>query len=82
MELIINGQPEQVPDGISAAQLIEHLELGGARLAMEVNREIVPSSTFEDHILHPGDQIEIVRAIGGGADLAGQPSRNEVCRLS
>ena len=66
MELIINGHSEQVPDGISAAQLIDHLGLQGDRLAMEVNREIVPRSTFDQHRLQAGDQVEIVRAIGGG----------------
>ncbi len=66
MELIINGKTEQVPDGINAAQLIEHLGLAHERLAMEVNREIVPRSSYEAHIFKAGDQIEIVRAIGGG----------------
>jgi sulfur carrier protein len=66
MELIINGKTEQLPEGINAAQLIEQLGLTNERLAMEVNREIVPRSGFEAHILKAGDQIEIVRAIGGG----------------
>jgi len=67
MELVINGEKQQLPDGINAAQLIEHLGLANERLAMEVNREIVPRSTFDTHTLKPGDQIEIVRAIGGGS---------------
>lgn len=67
MELIINGKTEQFPDDTSAAQLIEHLGLGDQRLAIEVNREIVPRSCFDSHRFAPGDQIEIVRAIGGGA---------------
>ncbi|MGB5725893.1 MAG: sulfur carrier protein ThiS [Thiogranum sp.] len=66
MELIINGKAEQLPEGTSAAQLIEQLGLTNERLAMEVNREILPRSSFEAHILKAGDQIEIVRAIGGG----------------
>lgn len=66
MELVVNGKTEQLPDGISAAQLIEHLGLGDARLAMEVNREIVPRSSFGDYRFNAGDRIEIVRAIGGG----------------
>jgi sulfur carrier protein len=66
MELIINGKTEQLAEGINAAQLIEQLGLGNERLAMEVNREIVPRSSFESHVFKPGDQIEIVRAIGGG----------------
>ena len=66
MELTINGKTEQLPEGISAAQLIEQLGLSNERLAMEVNRELVPRSTFEVHVFRPGDRIEIVRAIGGG----------------
>ena len=67
MELVINGKTEQVPDDINATRLIEHLGLQNERLAIEVNREIVPRSTFESHRFKSGDQIEIVRAIGGGA---------------
>ena len=66
MDVIINGKTEQLPAGINAAQLIEQLGLSNERLAMEVNREIVPRSSFEAHIFKAGDQIEIVRAIGGG----------------
>jgi sulfur carrier protein len=66
MELIINGKTEQMPEGMNAAQLIDHLGLTHERLAMEVNREIVPRSSFQSHVLKAGDRIEIVRAIGGG----------------
>ena len=66
MELIINGKAEQLPEGINAARLIEQLGLTNERLAMEVNREIVPRSTFDSHIIKPGDSVEIVHAIGGG----------------
>ena len=37
MELLINGKTEQLPDDISASQLIERLGLANERLAMEVN---------------------------------------------
>lgn len=67
MELVINGKTEQLPDGLNAARLIEHLGLQNERLAMEVNREIVPRSRFDSHYFSPGDEIEIVRAIGGGS---------------
>ncbi len=67
MELVINGKTEQVPDDINATRLIEHLGLQDERLAIEVNREIVPRCTFDSHRFKSGDQIEIVRAIGGGS---------------
>ncbi|VAW72750.1 Sulfur carrier protein ThiS [hydrothermal vent metagenome] len=66
MELVINGKPEQAPDGTTAAALLDRLGLENERLAMEVNQEIVPRSQFEIHTFAPGDRIEIVRAIGGG----------------
>jgi sulfur carrier protein len=66
MQLIVNGEPGQFPDGITAAELIEQLGLGSRRLALEVNREIVPKSAFGDYRLQPEDRVEIVQAIGGG----------------
>jgi len=36
------------------------------RIAVELNGEIVPKSSFQQHLLKDGDKIEIVQAIGGG----------------
>ena len=55
-----------MPDNITAAQLVENLGLAGKRLAMEINQEIVPRSTFEECVINPDDRVEIVHAIGGG----------------
>lgn len=66
MEVIINGEPRELADDTSAAQLIDQLGLTTRRLAVEVNLEIVPRSQFESHRFNPGDRIEIVHAIGGG----------------
>jgi sulfur carrier protein len=66
MEITVNGENREVPDKFSAAQLLESMQITGTRVAMEVNREIVPRSTFAEHLLKPGDRIEIVHAIGGG----------------
>jgi len=66
MQISVNGESREVPEACTAQQLIELLELEGRRLAMEVNREIVPRSRFEQQQLRPGDEVEIVHAIGGG----------------
>ncbi len=66
MQIIINGEARDVAEGLTAAQLVELLELTGRRLAMEVNREIVPRSQYADHRFQAGDKVEIVQAIGGG----------------
>ncbi|NOX42491.1 MAG: sulfur carrier protein ThiS [Gammaproteobacteria bacterium] len=66
MQIIVNGNTSDVPVDFTAEQLIESLRLTGKRLAMEVNMEIVPRSTFESYQFTSGDRVEIVHAIGGG----------------
>ena len=66
MNIQLNGESQNIPDNSTAQSLVDFLDLSGKRLAMEVNREIVPRSAYADTLLHEGDQIEIVHAIGGG----------------
>ncbi len=66
MKIFVNGEPRQVPEGCTARQLLELLELADARVAMEVNLEILPRSQHAEHVLQEGDRVEVVRAIGGG----------------
>jgi len=47
-------------------QLVEQLNLSGRRLAVEVDREIVPRSAYAETRLGEGARVEIVHAIGGG----------------
>ncbi len=62
----VNGQPLKVNAPITAAQLMEHLDLSGKRVALERNGEIVPKSLFKQQGLEDGDRLEIVVAVGGG----------------
>jgi len=66
MKIIVNGQISDVATDLTAEQLILSLGLAGKRLAMEVNQNIIPRSTFTTHHFSQNDKIEIVRAIGGG----------------
>ena len=66
MEITLNGESKEIPAGTTAARLIELLDLTGRRLAIEVNEEIVPRSTYDGYIFRAGDKVEIVHAIGGG----------------
>jgi sulfur carrier protein len=66
MQIIVNGNPTEVPESISLAALIERLGLGDRRLAIELNRELVPRSQFPEQPLAPGDSVEIIHAVGGG----------------
>ena len=66
MDIMINGKTRDMPDSCTVSHLINELGLADKRLAIEVNMEIVPRSTFEQHRLLSGDKVEIVGAIGGG----------------
>jgi sulfur carrier protein len=66
MQIILNGETKVVSSPLTVSQLIEQLGLGGRRVAVEVNREIVPRSRHADLELRHDDRVEVVRAIGGG----------------
>lgn len=66
MQIIVNGNATETPDGTTMADLIEQLELTGQRLAVEVDEELVPRSLFAAHHLAPGARVEIIHAVGGG----------------
>ena len=65
MKLTVNGDTLTL-DGTTIADLVTQLNLVGRRLAVEVNRDIVPKSQHGDFTLKDGDVVEIVHAIGGG----------------
>jgi sulfur carrier protein len=66
MHITLNGQPRDCAPGSTVARLLDEAGYGGRRVAVEVNREIVPRSRHGEHLLADGDQVEIVHAIGGG----------------
>ncbi|NQD78947.1 sulfur carrier protein ThiS [Pseudomonas sp. CrR14] len=66
MHIQLNGEPLELPDGTSVADLIERLELTGRRVAVERNLDIVPRSQYATTALADGDRLEVVHAIGGG----------------
>lgn len=67
MKIYLNGETKELDDGSTAEQLVTLLELGGRRIAMELNGKIVTRSHYMQQTLHEGDRVEIVHAIGGGS---------------
>jgi thiamine biosynthesis protein ThiS len=66
MRIYVNGEPTELTEGVTAELLLSRLGLAGKRLAVEVNAQIVPRSTYPTRQLKDGDRVEIVQAIGGG----------------
>ena len=65
MQIIVNGNTYSFEQIVTIQDLLDKLQFSG-RVAIEINREIIPRSLFSTHEIHSGDEIEIVRAIGGG----------------
>ena len=66
IRVVVNGASRDFAAPLTFAQLIDELDLGGKRLAVERNGEIVPRSRFTEARLADGDRIEVVIAVGGG----------------
>jgi thiamine biosynthesis protein ThiS len=70
MNLHINGEPRTFADPASApftlAALIESLAMKPDRVAVELNRDIVPRDRWSQTQLKDGDRLEIVHFVGGG----------------
>jgi sulfur carrier protein len=66
LSLHVNGDPRDVPTGCTVARLIDVLELGDRRVAVAINRDVIPRSRFATHYLQADDHIEILEAVGGG----------------
>lgn len=62
----LNGKAETAPDGATILTLTKSLGINLRQVAIERNREIVPKSTYGSVALVEGDEIEVVRFIGGG----------------
>jgi len=65
MQITVNGKTCSIDKVITIQDLLDKLQLTG-RLAVEVNKEIIPRSLFGTRKIQAGDAIEIVQAIGGG----------------
>jgi len=67
MTLYINGQPREAADGVSLSALVQELGFKADRLAIELNREIVPRAQWDATQLNDCDKLEIVHFVGGGS---------------
>jgi sulfur carrier protein len=66
MQLIVNGEAREVPEGLTVRGLVEHLGLTDGPVAVERNLEVVPRASHATTALTAGDVVEIVHFVGGG----------------
>ncbi len=63
--IVVNGKTLSIKN-ITAQNLIKQLGYENQRIALEVNKAIIPRSQYVDFVLNDGDVCEIIKAVGGG----------------
>ncbi len=66
MNIVVNGNEENLPPGISISDYLRAKELDPDTIVVEHNLKILESSEFQDALLLEGDKLEILRFFGGG----------------
>jgi len=66
MQLTVNGQPRELAEGSTIADLLSELELDPRTPAVERNLDLVPRAKHAETQLAAGDRVEVVTLVGGG----------------
>lgn len=66
MILTVNGEHHEVEDGLTVAALVAQLGIRG-RVAVELNGVVLRQAQHPETTLRPGDTLEVVTFVGGGA---------------
>jgi len=76
MKISVNGDSREYGENTTVADVVADLDLTGKRIAIELNKEILPFNQYTEKAISANDTLEIVQAIGGGQDdfftIAGQ----------
>jgi thiamine biosynthesis protein ThiS len=66
LKISLNGETREIAPGTTLSQLVAGLSLGGVKVAVERNFNIVPREQYDATVLVEGDRIEVVTFVGGG----------------
>ena len=61
-----NGESHPLREQQSIRELLEQMGLHGKRVAVERNGVVVPKGLHDTIVLHNGDRLEVIVAVGGG----------------
>ncbi|MDO9270494.1 MAG: sulfur carrier protein ThiS [Methylobacter sp.] len=68
MIVYVNGETRDCAENSRVVDVVTDLGLTGKKIAIELNKEILPFQQYDTQRLQAGDRLEIVHAIGGGQD--------------
>lgn len=62
----VNGEERRIPEGLTIARLLDHFKLRRQAAIVEHNRKIIKRESYNEVKVEEGDELEIVRFVGGG----------------
>ncbi|HHD62767.1 MAG TPA: sulfur carrier protein ThiS [Desulfobulbaceae bacterium] len=66
MQIFCNGRQQDIDEGVTLSQLLVGLELPADTVVAEINKKIIDRDQYETLKLNQGDQVELIRFVGGG----------------
>jgi sulfur carrier protein len=72
--LQVNGKPVELAGPTPLLDYLRGLGVDARAVAVEVNGEILPREGYAERTLRDGDQVEIVRMVGGGGRRRRRPA--------
>lgn len=66
LSIVVNGAAREITRGATITALLHELGFGGRRVAVAINRRVVPRARHASEPLTAGDRVEILEAVGGG----------------
>jgi sulfur carrier protein len=62
----LNGEPYEIAGPVTIGALLARLNIDPRIVAVEHNIVVVKRQRYDDTVVREGDEIEIVRFVGGG----------------
>lgn len=66
MKVTVNGKEKEFEEGLTLTEMIKALDLDITGMIVEKNLEVMSRSEYDDIIVNDGDNIELIRLVGGG----------------
>lgn len=66
IKITLNGQQIEIEEGLNLTEFLERHSFITGKIALEINGEIAPKSSYSSIILAENMKIEIVNFVGGG----------------
>ncbi len=66
LQVKLNGEPRELPDGSTIAQAVAELTAAPAGVAAALNGDVIPRGSWAATPLRDSDEVEVVTAVQGG----------------